>query len=91
MARNKKNKKNKKTTYKRGKVEITGNDPASKALMFTELLTSRAFWIALLLIALFTDPKASWIPLLLRYLKAIGKYLLTLFMVLVPLLMLLSG
>jgi len=88
MARNKKKKK---TTYKRGKVEITGNDPASKALMFIDLIISWAFWIALLLIALFTVPKASWIPLLLRCLKAIGKYLLTLFMVLVPLLMLLSG
>lgn len=83
--------KNKKTTYKRGKVEITGNDPASKTLMFIDLITSWVLWIVLLLIVLLTVPKASWIPLLLHCLKTIGKYLLTFFMVLVPLLMLLSG
>jgi len=87
MARNR----SKLTTYKRGKIEITGDDNASKVLMFIDLITARLFWIALLLIVLFTVPKASWLPLLLQCLKGIGKYLLTLFMVLVSLLMLLSG
>lgn len=87
MARNR----NKPTTYKRGKIEITGDDTASKVLMFIDLITARLFVIVLLLIVLFTVPKPSWLPLLLQCLKGISKYLLTLLTVLVPSLILLSG
>jgi len=87
MAQNK----NAQITYKRGKIGITGSDTFTKVLILIDLITARLFWIALLLKVLFAMPEAGWLPLLLQCLRGIGKYLLVLFIALVPLLMFLSG
>ena len=87
-----KKKKQRLVTYKREKekVEISGDVTDTKALMWFDMISSR-LWIILVIVLLFTIPKASFLPLLWEWLKKQAPFLILLLVVAPWLQMLLSG
>ncbi len=66
-------------TYKRekDKVEISGDAKDTKGLMWADMISSK-LWILLVIVLLFTIPKASFIPAVIQWLKN-QKFFMTLF------------
>jgi hypothetical protein len=79
-------------TYKRekDKVEISGNVKDTKGLMWFDMISCK-FWIVLVIILLFTIPKASLLPLLWIWVKKQAPFLILLVVAASWLQMLLSG
>lgn len=86
-------KKNNQMIYKRdkNKVEISGESDEVKWPMWFDLISTRLFWVVLVVILLCTVPQHSWIPIVWQWVKR-QIPLLTLFVVAANFLMvLLSG
>jgi len=56
-------------TYKRGKVEISGEPKQTKPHIWYEQINASLLWIALVIILLCVLPKASWLPVVWQWLK----------------------
>jgi hypothetical protein len=58
-------------SYKRNKreVEITGHPNDVKWLMWFDLISSRLLWIMLILVLLLTLPKASILPVIIKWVE----------------------
>jgi hypothetical protein len=78
--------------YKRdkNKVEISGDPKDIKGLMWLDMITSK-LWIVLVIVLLFTVPKASFVPLLWEWIKKQTPFLILFVVVAGWLQMLLSG
>ena len=55
--------------YKRGRVQISGDADNAKWPMWFDLITSKIFWLALVVLVIYLLPKDDLVPTLLRLLK----------------------